>query len=337
MDRTDLAPARERGPSVEWQTLALIVTCYGLWFLGGTMLWQHWPAVAVVVVTLTIALHSSLQHEVLHGHPTRNAALNEALVFCSFGLVFPYRRYKRMHLQHHADERLTDPYDDPESYYRALADWERLPSWLRTLLRWNNALVGRMIVGPALMVVGFCASEFRLVVTNKPGVRRAWALHFVGLVPILVIVLGVFAMPLWAYLAAAYAGMSLLAIRTFCEHQWTERPDGRTIIVERSPLSLLFLNNNLHIVHHKLPAAAWYRLPALYRERRDEWQATNGGYVFPNYFAILRAYGFRPKEPVAHPVLRRTSAVGRAFRPRRFKLGLNGGVGAAVPTEPPKE
>ena len=136
-------------------------------------------------------------------------------------------------------------------------------------------------------------------------------------------------MPFWLYLAAAYLGLSILSIRTFCEHQWAENPEGRTIIVEKSPLSFLFLNNNLHIVHHKLPAVAWYRLPALYRERRAEWQAMNGGYVFPNYSAILRAYGLRPKEPVAHPApaphagrgtrLPAAPLPGRRSRRRRFR------------------
>jgi len=331
------APARERTHTIEWLTLALIFGCYGLWFAGGTGLWRLSPLLGFATVVLTIAFHSSLQHEVLHGHPTRSAALNEALVFCSLGMVFPYRRYKRMHLQHHADERLTDPYDDPESYYRALADWERLPGWLKILLAWNNALLGRMTIGPALMAAGFAISEFRLLRANRRGVRRAWVLHGAGLVPVFVIVTTEFSMPLWAYFAAAYCGLSLLSVRTFCEHQWTERTDGRTIIVERSLLSLLFLNNNLHIVHHKMPGVAWYRLPSLYRRQRQEWQTINGGYVFPNYLAILRAYGLKPKEPVIHPVLRRTPTAGRAFRPRRFKLGVHSGIGATVPTEAPKE
>lgn len=331
------APVRGRIRIIEWQTLMLIAACYAAWFAGGTVLWMAWPLGGFLLVALSVVLHSSLQHEVLHGHPTRKGAINEALVFCSLGMVFPYRRYRRMHLQHHADERLTDPYDDPESYYRALADWERLPGWLKTLLKWNNALIGRMVFGPALMIVGFYVNEFGLLAANKPGVRRAWVLHAIGLVPVVLIVGLLFAMPFWLYLAAAYLGLSILSIRTFCEHQWAENPEGRTIIVEKSPLSFLFLNNNLHIVHHKLPAVAWYRLPALYRERRAEWQAMNGGYVFPNYSAILRAYGLRPKEPVAHPALRRTPVAGRAFRPRRFQVGVQGGVGSVVPTEPPKE
>ena len=81
--------------------------------------------------------------------------------------------------------------------------------------------------------------------------RRAWELHAAGLIVVIAVVTFGFGMPFWLYLLVpAWFGQSLIAIRTFAEHQWSERPDGRTIIVERSPLSLLFLNNNLHLVHH---------------------------------------------------------------------------------------
>ena len=53
--------------------------------------------------------------------------INEAFVFLPIGLVWPYRRFKSIHLRHHADERLTDPLDDPESYYQALWQHESCP------------------------------------------------------------------------------------------------------------------------------------------------------------------------------------------------------------------
>ena len=73
------------------------------------------------------------------------------------------------------------------------------------------------------------------------------------------------------------------------------------MIVERSLLGFLFLNNNIHLVHHKHPGLPWYALPAAYRARRADWQAINQGYVFRNYGAVMRDFGLRSKEPVAHP------------------------------------
>ena len=75
--------------------------------------------------------------------------------------------------------------------------------------------------------------------------------------------LAVGAMPVWAYLLAAYLGWSLLKIRTFLEHRAHEAARARTVIIEdRGPLALLFLNNNFHVVHHMHPGVPWYRLPA---------------------------------------------------------------------------
>jgi fatty acid desaturase len=147
-----------------------------------------------------------------------------------------------------------------------------------------------------------------------------------------------FGMPLWLYvLIPAWFGQSIIAIRTFAEHQWSENPEGRTIIVERSPLSFLFLNNNLHFVHHKKPTVAWYRLPGLFRADRDNWLKANNGYTYPNYLALVKAYAFRAKEPVVHPVLRRHPEPGRAFKPRMRARHVGGLGSAPVPAEPPKE
>ncbi|MFB2550209.1 fatty acid desaturase [Ensifer soli] len=296
---------RRKRWAIEWPTLGLIAACYALWFLAGLVVYPVEPLLAMALFAVAIALHSSLQHEALHGHPTRNRHLNEMLVGLPIGLFYPYRRYKVLHLKHHADERLTDPYDDPESYYRALGDHALLPETLKRLLEVNNTFVGRLVVGPALSVVGFLVNDLPLIARDR-AVRRAWLLHLAGLAVVVFLVHALFGVPVWLYaLTAAYWGLSLIAVRSYCEHQWSERPDGRTIIVERSPLALLFLNNNLHLVHHRMPAAPWYRLPALYAERRQEWRAMSGGYVFRNYFEIARAFAFRRKEPVVHPALRR--------------------------------
>src|SRR5215203_4217235 len=116
---------------VEWPTLALLAACYGFWALATFHYSALGPVLLVLFAAPLVTLHSSLQHEALHGHPTRSAALNEALVFPPLGLLFPYRRFKALHLKHHDNSALTDPYDDPESFYLAAGDWQKLPAWIR--------------------------------------------------------------------------------------------------------------------------------------------------------------------------------------------------------------
>ncbi|WP_349363702.1 MAG: fatty acid desaturase [Roseitalea porphyridii] len=294
---------------VEWPTLAMLAACYGIWLGAGLWLYPVAPWGALAIMAVMAGFHTSLQHEALHGHPTRNADLNELLVALPLAVAYPYRRFKALHLRHHRDESLTDPYDDPESWYVAEGDHGRLSAPMRWLLAINNTFLGRLVIGPPLMVFGFLRDEARNLVAGSRGVRRAWVHHGLGLGVLFAIVWGVMGIHPLVYVGVvAWGGMSLIAIRTYCEHRWQETPDGRTVIVENSRiLSWLFLNNNLHLVHHKLPRAPWYALPRLYRERRAQWIAANRAYVYRSYWDIVRAHALSPKDPVIHPALRRAT------------------------------
>jgi fatty acid desaturase len=293
---------------IEWVTVAMIALCYGAWFAIGFWLLPVMPVLAVVLLALIVALQSSLMHECLHGHPTGKAWLNELLVSLPIGLVWPYRRFKALHLRHHGDERLTDPFEDPESYYQALWTHEAYPRWFKAVLRFNNTLGGRVLLNPLLGAIGLVAMDVRLIAKGDRAVAGAWVRQALGWIVVVPVIVYGFGIPIWLYLLGpAWLGKSIIAVRTYAEHQWHETPEGRTIIVERSFLSVLFLNNNLHLVHHKHPTTPWYKLPRLFAERRAEWVAMNGAYVFPNYLALIRAFLFKAKEPVVHPVLRRES------------------------------
>ena len=97
---------------IEWPTYAILALCCFGWgaacLLHGNLgLWF------VPVAGYFVTLHSSLQHEALHGHPAP-------------GLFIPYRVFRRSHLKHHRDASLTAPYDDPESDYMARRDRDAL-------------------------------------------------------------------------------------------------------------------------------------------------------------------------------------------------------------------
>jgi fatty acid desaturase len=289
-------------------------------------------------MAVMVALHSSLQHEALHGHPTRHGWFNEALVFLPLGLFYPYRRFKTLHLRHHHDERLTDPYDDPESYYHARSDYMGYGQWFRAVLSANNTMLGRFLLGPGLMVYGFARSELALARAGDGKVVDAWVRHLAGLVAVFVLVQLLFGIPFWLYaLTSAYFGLALITIRTFAEHRWQEAVDGRTIIVERSPLALLFLNNNLHYVHHKLPTLAWYRLPAAFRANRQHYVSANHGYVYPGYLALIRHFGLRQKEPVVHPALHGRVTAQTGFVPEQGGTAAFGGMAMPVPADMQKD
>jgi fatty acid desaturase len=282
-------------PLIEWPTLALILACYGVLVCA---LWLMPLGLGIVVAGVVIALHSSLQHEAIHGHPFRSQVLNDLIVWPPLTLVIPYARFAATHRAHHHDEVITDPYDDPETNYMDPIVWDRLPAPVRGLLRLNNTLAGRLVLGPLVGTVSFAVCEWR---SRTPQTLRDWVLHLPCAVAVLAVVI-LSPMPVWAYLIAAYLGLSLLKLRTFLEHQAHVRASGRSVIIEdRGPLALLFLNNNLHVVHHMHPNVPWYALPALYRARKDHFLRRNGGYLFRSYAQIFRQYLWRAKDPVPHP------------------------------------
>ena len=289
--------------AIEWPTLLLFVVSYALWAAGTTILWQLSPTLAILAAGLAIAQLSSLTHEVLHGHPFRSQFWSEALVFPVTSVFIPYLRFKDTHLQHHNDPALTDPYDDPESNFFDPAAWARLSAPMQVLLRFNNTLFGRMLIGPFVGTGIFLATDWRLALQGDRRVLLAWALHLPGLVLVFGWLWAVGQMPVWAYLVAVYIGTALLKIRTYLEHRAHEAARARTVIIEsRGPLSLLFLNNNFHVVHHMHPAVAWYKLPGLYAARKDHYQRRNEAYIYRSYAEIFRRYLFTPKDPVPHPV-----------------------------------
>jgi len=292
---------------MEWVTLALMAGCYVAWLAAGLLWLTSFWWLAPPLMAILAAFHGSLQHETVHGHPTPWKAVNEALVSLPLGVVFPYRRYRDLHLRHHNDINLTDPFEDPESYFWPLSHYRTMRPMMRKLFQINNTFVGRLAIGPALTVVGFARTEIAKLRHDEKGVRLAWTLHIAGLVVLFAIVTQFFAMPIWVYLLfVAYPAASLTSMRSYAEHQAAENIGGRSAVVEAHPLfGLLYLNNNLHIVHHAHPQIPWYDIPALYRERKTQYLAANDHYLFNGYGDVARRFAFTVKQPVDHPFLYR--------------------------------
>jgi fatty acid desaturase len=83
-------------------------------------------------------------------------------------------------------------------------------------------------------------------------------------------------------------------LRSFCEHRYAVRPEHRTAIVESGfPLNLLFLNNNLHLIHHRFPTLPWYRIPAVWRKSREELLEHSDHFYFTGYAQIAAKHAFR--------------------------------------------
>jgi fatty acid desaturase len=300
---TQPASREERATAIEWPTLALAAVIYGGWI---AMTWWHdlvpmW--LLIPVGAWLVAWHSSLQHELLHGHPTASARINHALGFPPLSLWLSYGRFRASHLRHHRDEHLTDPLDDPESAYVEPGRWQNLNPLCRALIRAQTTLLGRLVLGPAWIAGNFLLAELRGIAAGDRARMRTMIGHLCGIMLVALWVKTACDMSLWFYLLAiVYPGTSLLLIRSFAEHRAADQVGERTAIVENAwLLGPLFLFNNLHAAHHERPKLPWYRLPRWYRANRDRLVAQNCGQVYNGYGEVFRRFLVSPHHAPAHP------------------------------------
>ena len=297
------AQAAQR-PAIEIPTVALLAFVYGGW-LAITFAYSHLALIVAAPLTaLFITLHSSLQHEMTHGHPTRWRNINRLLAMPPLSLWVPFDRYMQTHHAHHIDARLTDPVDDPETYYWTAEQLARLSPITRSILRIEQTLAGRLVVGAFWRIWLFLHGEARALWRGEPGLRRTWAEHLLWCIPVVVWLKVVCGIPLWIYfLTMVVPSNSIQLIRSFAEHRAHPDVPARIAIVENSwILGPIFLFNNLHSLHHESPGIPWYQCSARYREQRERLIALNGGLVYSTYFEVARRFLFRPHHVLTHPM-----------------------------------
>ncbi|MFD1558221.1 fatty acid desaturase [Paraburkholderia silviterrae] len=289
----------------EWPTWLLIVVIYGGW--AGVLLLVGAGHLSIAAGTpllvVLCAWHMSLQHELLHGHPTRWPALNRLLGWPPLAIWFPYTLYRETHLEHHRDEALTVPGVDPETNYVLRERWARLARWRRALWYARKTFVGRVVVGPPMSVAAMLLDAWR---AWRGGERRQaplWLGHCASVAVVLAGVQFVAAIPWWYYLLAiSWPALGLAMIRSLYEHRAVSHPKARIVINEAGLfMRLLYLNNNYHLVHHDLPDLPWFHLPRAYRMRREAYRSKCEGFVISGYGELLKRYALRHTDQPTHP------------------------------------
>lgn len=300
---------RRRQKSLEWPSLLLCGVIYG-GYAALTLSCRDVPTpVFITGLALLLAWHSSMQHEFIHGHPTPWRRFNRLLGAVPLSLWLPFDSYRISHLLHHRDERLTDPLDDPESYYWTPDQWQALGAPGRLIVRAHTTLAGRLLLGPSWNISRYLWSEMRAIRSGDRLRRRIWRGHVLASAALAVWLFVVCRVDPFAYAAAVYAGTSVLLLRSFAEHRAHEDVFERTAIVENSWFfGPLFLFNNLHAAHHERPCVPWYELPRWYRENRRRLVIDNGGLIYDGYGDVVRRYLFRAHDQVLHPRATRSPA-----------------------------
>ncbi|NND01108.1 MAG: fatty acid desaturase [Gammaproteobacteria bacterium] len=285
---------------VEWPTLALLATNYLLW--GAAVLHYHQaPFLFAPLLCIVLTLQSSLMHELIHGHPTRHAAINAALGILPLTVIYPYHLFKETHLKHHNDTHLTEPGVDPESFFHCPSQWRQKNLVCRALAWVNMTLAGRLLLSVPVSLIQVAKYFVVQVGKGSTAQRWSWFWHIGGLILVFWWISRFSQMPIGIYLFCAAVGHMLIALRAFFEHRPVTEPEARIVIVESNWFfRLLYLGNNLHAVHHRYPTLPWYRIAATYRDRRPEFLNANGQFCYRGYSRWLR-YLFRPVHSPVHP------------------------------------
>jgi fatty acid desaturase len=175
----------------------------------------------------------------------------------------------------------------------------------RALLTVNQTMAGRLLLGPALRLWILVDRETGRVRRGDLSHLPHWAVHAVAVAALFGFISGVCAFPWWQYcLLVAYPGLSLSLLRAFTEHRAAEDSQERTAAVESNALfGLLYLYNNLHVVHHLKPTLPWYEIPGFYRSNRESLLARNGQFVYRGYGVLARRFLFVPVFSPVHPTL----------------------------------
>ena len=127
--------------------------------------------------------------------------------------------------------------------------------------------------------------------------------HVAGVAVVLAVVIAS-GLDVWVYvLGAAWFGWSISLMRSFAEHRFVDGGTQSAVVRAGPALSLLFLNNNLHLSHHARPGVPWYQLPALHKRLEADALAATGAGLYTSYLDVARRFAVRPFAQPVHPRL----------------------------------
>ena len=249
-----------RVPVVAWPTLLLAIACLAVWLLsvwgvatGGLGLgWgMLWSTVAF------FGLFTPL-HEASHRSASRHRWVNEVLGrVCGCAMLGMFAGFRYIHLEHH--KHTNEPETDPDFWSGSGPTWALPLRWLTQDLYYHYyyALAAasrpvaeqREVLGTGLVLTG--------VLVALLCSQWVWLTLLLWMLPVKL-----------AFTLLAYSFDYLPHI----PHKVTSSEDRyRATMARPHPLlRWLLLQQNLHVIHHLYPAAAFYRYDGIWRLQRDD-------------------------------------------------------------------
>jgi fatty acid desaturase len=196
----------------EWPTVA-VAGCIAAGLVAVASFHHRLPVIVTLAILAVLgAWYGSLQHEVIHGHPTPSRLVNIGLAGAPLTLFVPFWVYRATHLGHHIDENLTDPLLDPESYYVGPDTWHQTNALHRRLLQARRTVLGRLLLGPVVTAYGVARYLWR----DNSLIGRARMVRAIGGVVVVLLTVRAAGVPVWLYVVGfGYLGQSLSPGRSY--------------------------------------------------------------------------------------------------------------------------
>lgn len=265
-----------RAPSVAWPTLLLTGLILFAWtwigwraFFDGLSLW-----IAFVCNTTLAYMAFTPQHEAVHGSVSKKyAALNGVVGRLSgVPLLSPFHAFKRLHLTHH--KHTNDPETDPD-FWSGKGPWFILP------LRW--------------LTQDFY--YWYISITSIKETSKTRKTEVIGTLVVFYGTAGWMALNghleavIWAWIVPSRVASALLAFMfDYLPHRphriaAKTNPFKATRNIQAPGVTMIFLAQNYHLVHHVFPTAPFYRYARIWR-RHQRWFTERGGQSdsFRNWF-----------------------------------------------------
>jgi beta-carotene hydroxylase len=247
-------------PAFAWPTFSLFVACVAIW---GFAIW----AVATDTIThgwgfilATLAIYASFtpMHDAVHQSVSKLRWVN-ALVgrVCGWMLLGSYVAFRHTHLEHH--KHTNQPDKDPDYWSGKGPFWllpfrwasQDLHYWYLYARSWRQHPIQDRLETIAVVIIQMIGLAL-LIVSN-----HFWLAFFLWFLP--------------AKCAISFLAFSFDYL-PHKPHLITAKEDRyKATLVRPNPiLTLLFLQQNYHLIHHLYPAIPFYRYGSIWRAQRED-------------------------------------------------------------------
>lgn len=260
--RLEAEVARRHTPDIAWPTIILLVGCLGLWGLSSALALMDIIPLWLAMVPNTLALYAIYTpvHDASHSAVVpRNKQLRwvNTLVgtLAAFPIFMTFHIHRKSHFIHHA--RTNGP-EDPDTFLMG-------SFWSVVLVKTPLALINQL---NSVKVWQDCA---RLKLTRSERLQTLFA-HGITIAILLgLVVAGMGWELLCLWLIPWFVGEHVMEVTFgwFPHHDHTQTGRYADTRISLFPCAdLLYLQQNLHLIHHMLPVVPFYRYRAVFDELR---------------------------------------------------------------------